>query len=78
MSIYTPEEYTMTITLEESSIANRYAKALALSMQRSKDTIASSIFNSAFRNSDRPMRLKEDNPYIHGALNAIRKQTETL
>jgi len=72
MSTYTPEEYTMTITLTENSIADHYAKALASSMQRTKDMIARDIFKRAIR------RSKEDNPYTHGALNAIRKQTETV
>jgi hypothetical protein len=45
---------------------------LAESMQRTKDAIARDLF------FPRPKRPKEDNRYIHGALNAIRKQTETL
>jgi hypothetical protein len=72
MSTYTPEEYTMTITLEESSMANRYAKALALSMQRTKDMIVKEMFEHA---KYRPVGYNE---YIHGAKDAIRKQTETV
>lgn len=52
-----------------------YTKNLAASMQRSKDTLTRNlIFNSGFRQ----LRPKKDNPYIHGALNAIRKQTKTV
>ena len=72
MSTYTPEEYTMTITLTENSIADHYAKALASSMQRTKDAMARDIFKLIVR------RSREDNPYIHGALNAIREQTKTV
>lgn len=79
MSTYTPEEYTMTITAstkDYDTLADQYAKMLAESMQRTKDAVATDLYNSIF--IARPKRLTENNPYIHGALNAIRKQTETL
>ena len=57
---------------KEQEISERYVKMLAESMQRTKEVLARDLFSS------RPKRLTEDNPYIHGALNAIRKQTETL
>jgi len=57
---------------KEQEISERYVKMLAAAMQRTKDAIARDLF------FPRPKRPKEDNPYIHGALNAIRKQTETL
>ncbi len=57
---------------KEQEISERYVKMLAESMQRTKDVLARDLFSS------RPKRLKEDNPYIHGARDAIREQTETL
>ena len=57
---------------KEQEISERYVKMLAESMQRTRDMLARELFTS------RPKRPKQDNPYIHGALNAIRKQTETL
>ena len=60
------------MTEEYERIANNYTKNLAAAMRRTKDAIARDLF------FPRPKRPKEDNPYIHGALNAIRKQTETL
>jgi hypothetical protein len=47
-------------------------KNLAAAMQRTKDAIARDLF------FPRPKRPKEDNPYIHGALNAIREQAKTV
>jgi glutamate dehydrogenase/leucine dehydrogenase len=72
MSTYTPEEYTMKMTISEEEydrLTQTYAKALASSMQRTKDMIAGDIFKRAVR------RSKEHNPYTHGALNAIHKDT---
>ena len=60
------------MTEEYERIANNYTKMLAESMQRTKDVLAEEWFKRAVR------RSKEDNPYIHGALNAIRKQTKTV
>ena len=57
---------------KEQEISERYVKMLAESMQRTKDAIVKDLF------FPRPKRPKEDNPYIHGALNAIREQTKTL
>jgi hypothetical protein len=72
MSTYTPEEYTMTLTASTDDYTNlsaQYVKNLAAAMQRTKDAIARDLF------FPRPKRLKEDNPYTHGALNAIHKDT---
>lgn len=54
---------------KEQEISERYVKMLAESMQRTKDAMARDIFKRIVR------RSREDNPYIHGALNAIREQT---
>jgi hypothetical protein len=50
-----------------------YTKNLAASMQRSKDMIAGQLLRQKMGK-----RLKQENPYIHGARDAIREQTETL
>jgi hypothetical protein len=57
---------------KEQEIEERYIKNLAASMQRTRDMLARELFTS------RPKRPKQDNPYIHGALNAIRKQAKTV
>lgn len=63
------------MTEEYERIADNYTKHLAASMGTTKDTLTRNlIFNSGFRQ----LRPKKDNPYIHGALNAIRKQTKTV
>lgn len=75
MSIYTPEEYTMTLTASTNNyndLSARYTKHLAEALQASKHKLSSQLFKRALR------RSKAHNSYTHGALNAIRKQTETV
>ena len=56
----------------KQEVEENYTKMLAASMQRTKDTLTRNlIFNSGFRQ----FRPKKDNPYIHGALNAIHEIT---
>jgi hypothetical protein len=54
---------------KEQEIEERYIKNLAAAMRRSKDAIARDLF------FPRPKRPKQDNPYIHGATDAIHKIT---
>jgi len=56
----------------KQEVEERYVKNLAAAMQRTKAVLARDLFSS------RPKRLTEDNPYIHGALNAIHKDTKTV
>jgi hypothetical protein len=63
---------TKAVVSKEQEIEDRYVKRLAASMQRTRDMLARELFTS------RPKRPKQDNPYIHGALNAIREQTKTV
>lgn len=67
---------TKVVVSKEQEIEERYVKMLAESMQRTKDAVATDLYNSIF--TSRPKRLTEDNPYIHGALNAIHKDTKTV
>ena len=61
------------MTEDYERITNNYTKALAASMQKSKDMIAGQLLRQKMGK-----RLKQENPYIHGALNAIREQTKTV
>ena len=56
----------------KQEVEENYTKNLAVSMRRTIDVLARDLFTS------HPKRLKQDNPYIHGALNAIREQTKTV
>lgn len=61
------------MTEDYERITNNYTKALAASMQRSKDMIAGQLLRQKMGK-----RLKQENPYIHGAKDAIHKITKTV
>jgi hypothetical protein len=63
---------TKALASKEQKIEERYIKNLAASMQRTRDMLVRELFTS------RPKRFKQDNSYIHGALNAIHKITKTV
>jgi len=76
MSTYTPEEYTVTMTVSDEQyedMTRNYATSLAKSIKETKYAIA-----GYFLRQKMGKRLKIDNPYIHGALNAIHEITKTV
>lgn len=56
----------------KQEVEENYTKNLAASMRRTIDVLARDLFTS------HPKRLKQDNPYIHGARDAIHKITKTV
>lgn len=60
------------MTEDYERIADNYTKALAASMQNSKDVIAEEWFKRAVR------RSKEQTEYLHGATDAIHEITKTV
>jgi hypothetical protein len=60
---------TKAVVSKEQEIEEKYVKNLAAAMQRTRDMLARELFTS------RPKRPKQDNPYIHGATDAIHKIT---
>ncbi len=60
------------MTEDYERITNNYTKALAASMQRTKDMIAREWFERA------KFRPKGQNEYAHGAKDAIHEITKTV